>query len=131
MRSFYNFNKNYCFFFFLIYRIFTRPEKVIWHGIYPNGERAMGSFCDAWYTSSSYKKGLASPLYDNRLLSQEEFSCNKRLAVLCIEVVPPILRRRRHETSFSKYSNDTKRQDSVIIASQKKGRLSLSSAEEN
>lgn len=91
----------------------------------------MDSFCDAWYTSSSYKTGLASPLLDSRLLSQIEFSCNKRLAVLCIEVVPPILRRRRHEPIFSDYSNHTKRLDSVIIARQKKGRPSLPTVEEN
>ena len=66
------------------------PQKVVWHGAGPNGERQLDSYCDAWTSSDSKSLGVAASLMGSspqhgRLLSQEKFSCQNRFVVLCIE----------------------------------------------
>lgn len=62
----------------MIISIHYRPQKVVWHGSNPQGERMMDTYCDAWHSSSSDKVGLASSLMGHKLLSQEryEIPCN-------------------------------------------------------
>lgn len=66
----------------------------------------MDSYCDAWNTGSTDKVALASSLFKNKLLSQEEFSCNNRFAVLCIEVTTQQARRRRRRYSHGYNEKD-------------------------
>lgn len=75
--------------------MFSRPQKIVWHGSHLLGERAMDTYCDAWHSASTDKVGLASSLLKNKLLDQERFSCNNRFAVLCIEATSQFSRRRR------------------------------------
>ncbi|CAD7083323.1 unnamed protein product [Hermetia illucens] len=73
----------------------TWPQKIVWHGSLPNGERAMDTYCDAWQESSPDKVGLASSLLGNKLLDQERYSCDNRFVVLCIEALSQDRRRKR------------------------------------
>lgn len=59
----------------------------------------MGSNCNLWYTDSHLETGAATPLLTNKLLSPKKVPCNKRLIVLCIEIIDqhPRRRRKRHE----------------------------------
>ncbi|RZF42427.1 hypothetical protein LSTR_LSTR011565 [Laodelphax striatellus] len=74
---------------------YSWPLKYVWHGSHKSGERAMDLYCDAWDSDSRERHGLASSLVTNRLLDQEKFPCNRRFAVLCIEVSSQPGRRRR------------------------------------
>lgn len=91
---------------FINHFYFHRPQKIIWHGAYTNGKRSMDSYCDAWNTGSTDKVGLASSLFKNKLLSQEEFSCSNRFAVLCIEVTTQQSRRRRRRRYSDRFANE-------------------------
>lgn len=73
----------------------TWPNKLVWHGGLPNGERALDMSCDAWHTSVKEKVGLAASLYGSRLLEQTSFSCDKRFIVLCVEATSEIYEQRR------------------------------------
>lgn len=64
------------------------PQKLVWHGAGPGGERQLDTYCDAWTSSEPADRGLASPLLgagSGGLLAQEKFSCQNRFVVLCIE----------------------------------------------
>lgn len=70
------------------------PQKVVWHGAGPNGERQLDSYCDAWTSSDAKALGVAASLISSstlppqqpvRLLGQDKFSCQNRFVVLCIE----------------------------------------------
>lgn len=73
----------------------TWPQKIVWHGSNARGERAMDAYCDAWHSSAPEKVGLASSLLSNKLLDQEQYSCENRFIVLCIEALAHDRRRRR------------------------------------
>lgn len=73
----------------------TWPQKIVWHGSNARGERAMDAYCDAWHSAASDKLGLASSLLSNKLLDQEQYSCENRFIVLCIEALAHDRRRRR------------------------------------
>ena len=64
------------------------PQKLVWHGAGPGGERQLDTYCDAWTSSEPADRGLGSPLLgggSNGLVAQEKFSCQNRFVVLCIE----------------------------------------------
>lgn len=77
---------------------FFRPEKVVWHGSHKLGDRAMDTYCDAWHSSSKDRVGLGSPLTGGRLLEQVSYSCDRKFALLCIEVTSETARKRRSAT---------------------------------
>lgn len=68
---------------------------MVWHGANRNGERDLDAYCDAWHSSSADQVGMASNLHRSRVLGQEQYACNNRFAVLCVEVVTSRRRRRR------------------------------------
>lgn len=87
---------------------FSWPQKYIWHGAKPSGERAMDEYCDEWESGSSEKVGMASPLIQNsqhkyKLIGQEPMLCSYRLAVLCVEIASSHSgkKRRRRSTELS------------------------------
>ncbi|XP_046637403.1 collagen alpha-1(XV) chain-like isoform X3 [Daphnia pulicaria] len=79
------------------------PQKVVWHGAGPSGERQLDSYCDAWTSSDAKTLGVAASLIASspsshqqqlqtggggggKLLAQDKFSsCQNRFVVLCIE----------------------------------------------
>jgi hypothetical protein len=76
------------------------PQKVVWHGAGPSGERQLDSYCDAWTSSDAKTLGVAASLIGSspsqqqqqqqsssggKLLAQDKFSCQNRFVVLCIE----------------------------------------------
>lgn len=73
----------------------TWPQKIVWHGSNARGERALNAYCDIWQSSASDKIAMASSLLSNKLLDQEQYSCENRFIVLCIEIVSHDRRRRR------------------------------------
>lgn len=80
-----------------IYSFICRPKKIVWHGSKINGERAIDTYCDAWHSLSSDKIGLGSSLLGNKLLDQENYACNNKFVVLCIEAVSHETKRRRRD----------------------------------
>jgi hypothetical protein len=38
------------------------PQKVVWHGAGPSGERQLDSYCDAWTSSDAKTLGVAASL---------------------------------------------------------------------
>lgn len=77
-----------------------------WHGSHTLGDRAMDTYCDAWHSSSSDRFGLGSPLTGGRLLEQIRYSCDKKFALLCIEVTSEIARRRKRSDDLFDFDND-------------------------
>lgn len=75
----------------------------------------MDSYCDAWNTGSTDKVGLASSLFKNKLLAQEEFACNNRFAVLCIEVTTQQSRRRRRRRNSYGYFNENEPENDLTF----------------
>lgn len=73
------------------------PQKVVWHGAGPGGERQLDSYCEAWTSSDAKVLGVAASLigsspaqqqqqvHAGKLLAQDKFSCQNRFVVLCIE----------------------------------------------
>ncbi|CAD7004010.1 unnamed protein product [Ceratitis capitata] len=74
---------------------FNGPQKHVWHGSLPNGERSIDTYCDAWHSSSIDKFGYASNLLGNKLLDQERQTCDSKLIVLCVEALSQDRRRKR------------------------------------
>ncbi|CAL4084333.1 unnamed protein product [Meganyctiphanes norvegica] len=73
------------------------PQKYIWHGSDMSGERSLGSYCEAWTSSTQSKVGVASSLLKYRLLAQERLACNNAFAVLCIEATSRTRYRRKRQ----------------------------------
>jgi collagen type XVIII alpha len=65
--------------------LFFRPLKAIWHGSKLLGERSVDTYCEMWHSESNDRLGLGSTLLKGRLLGQERFSCDQRLAIICVE----------------------------------------------
>lgn len=63
------------------------------------GDRAMDTYCDAWHSGSKDRVGLGSPLTNGRLLEQVSYSCDRKFALLCIEVTSETARKRRSATN--------------------------------
>ncbi|EFX62931.1 hypothetical protein DAPPUDRAFT_15160, partial [Daphnia pulex] len=68
------------------------PQKVVWHGAGPSGERQLDSYCDAWTAASliasspsSHQQQQQTGGGGGKLLAQDKFSCQNRFVVLCIE----------------------------------------------
>lgn len=72
----------------------------MWHGSHALGDRAMDTYCDAWHSSSPDRFGLGSPLTNGRLLEQQRYSCDKKFALLCIEVSSEQSKRRRRRRAL-------------------------------
>ncbi|KAK0161818.1 hypothetical protein PV327_008230 [Microctonus hyperodae] len=82
----------------------TWPEKIVWHGSHKLGDRAMDTYCDAWNSGNSDRYGLGSPITRGRLLEQARYACDKKFALLCIEVTSETVRRRRSLDNTNKMS---------------------------
>jgi len=83
------------------------PQKVVWHGAGPSGERQLDSYCDAWTSSDAKTRGVAASLIASspshqqqqqqqtggggKLLAQDKFSCQNRFVVLCIEATSQVV----------------------------------------
>ncbi|XP_067009390.1 collagen alpha-1(XV) chain-like [Anabrus simplex] len=87
---------------------YSWPQKVIWHGSDSTGERVMDTFCEGWHSDRRDEMGLASSLINNKLLDQEKFHCDSRLAVLCIETTSQMPRGRRRRVIRNISSDDEK-----------------------
>ncbi|CAH0729565.1 unnamed protein product, partial [Brenthis ino] len=74
----------------------TWPTKALWHGSTSFGIRAKRASCEEWQSDSSLSHGAASTLYSNRLLEQEQYSCDNKLIVLCVETTSNARRKLRH-----------------------------------
>jgi len=61
------------------------PDKYIWHGSTSAGIRSENNFCEAWRSSSSQYKGMASSLANGQLLDESAIDCSRSFIVLCIE----------------------------------------------
>lgn len=82
-------------YFFPIIFFFSRPQKHVWHGALPNGERSIDTYCDAWHSGARDKFGYASNLLGNKLLDQERLTCDSKLIVLCVEALSQDRRKKR------------------------------------
>lgn len=78
------------------------PNKAVWHGALPNGERALDTSCDAWHSASNDKVGLAGSLQGQRLLEQNLYTCDKKFILLCIEATSELFVQRRRRDLNSK-----------------------------
>lgn len=74
---------------------YFRPQKHVWHGALPNGERSIDTYCDAWHTGARDKSGYASNLLGNKLLDQDRQTCDSKLIVLCVEALSQDRRKKR------------------------------------
>ncbi|XP_068618238.1 collagen alpha-1(XV) chain-like [Battus philenor] len=74
----------------------TWPLKAIWQGGDALGVRSPNFYCQEWQTDSANHFGSATKINENKLLTHERYTCNKKLIVLCVEVRPNIVRRQRH-----------------------------------
>lgn len=61
------------------------PEKMVWHGSSPRGQRQTDNYCETWRTSDRAVTGLASALQSGQLLQQTPGSCSGSYIVMCIE----------------------------------------------
>uniref|UniRef100_A0A1B0BRB1 Collagenase NC10/endostatin domain-containing protein n=1 Tax=Glossina palpalis gambiensis TaxID=67801 RepID=A0A1B0BRB1_9MUSC len=71
------------------------PQKHVWHGALPNGERSIDTYCDAWHSGARDKFGYASNLLGNKLLDQDRQTCDSKLIVLCVEALSQDRRKKR------------------------------------
>lgn len=72
----------------LIFIVYCRPNKQIWHGSNINGEKSIESFCGTWELASGEKFGMAGNLLHHRLINNEKVWCKSDLIILCIETIP-------------------------------------------
>lgn len=72
-----------------------RPQKVIWHG--SRSLSSVDASCDSWRSSEADQFGLGSPLTDGHLLEERSYSCNNKLALLCVETFNKNAKRRRRK----------------------------------
>nr|XP_026486886.1 collagen alpha-1(XVIII) chain-like isoform X2 [Vanessa tameamea] len=74
----------------------TWPIKAVWHGGNSFGIRTPRTYCEEWQSDSPLSIGAASSLKSNRLLEQEQYSCDNKLIVLCVEATTNAHRHIRH-----------------------------------
>ncbi|KAL3114568.1 hypothetical protein niasHT_014375 [Heterodera trifolii] len=63
-------------------------DRWLWHGSSSGGLRSL-TYCAEWRSAEPTSFGMASPLHSRHALTDQsrEMPCNRRLAVLCVEVM--------------------------------------------
>ena len=69
----------------VFFSCYFRPQKIVWHGSTSNGDKVDDMTCNHWHSSSPRSMGYASSLLDGKLVDMNEYSCNNRFIVLCVE----------------------------------------------
>jgi len=65
-------------------------SQAIWHGSHANGEsHSAGHNCRNWWRSKPFLKGIGSSISEYMpAMNEEQFACDNKLAVLCIQIEP-------------------------------------------
>ena len=63
-----------------------RPQKIVWHGSDTKGNRMNHKSCKGWASHSRYSSGIGSSLMNGKMIDMDEYGCNNRFIVLCIEI---------------------------------------------
>uniref|UniRef100_A0A915IBC0 Collagenase NC10/endostatin domain-containing protein n=1 Tax=Romanomermis culicivorax TaxID=13658 RepID=A0A915IBC0_ROMCU len=95
----------------------------MWHGSDTRGVRNSGKFCGAWRSDSVKDTGMASPLTKHMLLGQQDFTCNRTFAVLCIEAIVVIFMANMSKINVQKRLEDKRR----LVSRRQRDKVSSSS----
>ena len=68
----------------------NRKIKSIWHGSHADGVSHSGSLnCRSWWRAKPYLKSMGSSISNYMpAMNEEQYTCDTKLAVLCVQVEP-------------------------------------------